>query len=40
MHATLTKPVRDSRLYDAIATAMTGAGTGARSPQPEPEPDG
>ena len=35
MHATLTKPVRDSRLYDAIATAMTGARAGGRaSPRP------
>jgi signal transduction histidine kinase/CheY-like chemotaxis protein/HPt (histidine-containing phosphotransfer) domain-containing protein len=41
VHATLTKPVRDSRLYDAIATAMTGAAPALRSaPEPEPPPDG
>ena len=41
VHATLTKPVRDSRLYDAIATAMTGAAPAPKSePEPEPARDG
>ncbi len=41
VHATLTKPVRDSRLYDAIATAMTGAAPAPKSaPEPEPAADG
>jgi CheY-like chemotaxis protein/HPt (histidine-containing phosphotransfer) domain-containing protein len=40
VHATLTKPVRDSRLYDAIATAMTGAQPVTAEPEPEPEPAG
>jgi signal transduction histidine kinase/DNA-binding response OmpR family regulator len=37
VHATLPKPVRESRLYDAIATAMAGAGPAAK-PAPEPQP--
>jgi signal transduction histidine kinase/DNA-binding response OmpR family regulator len=41
VHATLPKPVRESRLYDAIATAMAGAApTVRRAPEPRPETDG